>query len=139
MPVATYLFFDGTCEAAFTLYRDVLGGRIVAMLRPGDVPGSEASPPEMRNQVMHACLELDGQHLMASDCPQGQYSRPQGFAVHFAPTSAAEAERIFAALAEGGSVTMPLAQTFWAERFGMLVDGYGTPWMINYAPPCPQG
>lgn len=139
MTIAPYLFFEGQCEAAFNLYQTVLGGRIVAMLRPGDVPGSEASPPEMLDKVMHACLELDGQHLMASDCPQGQYSRPQGFAVQFAPASAEEAERIFTALAEGGSVTMPLAQTFWAERFGMLVDRYGTPWMINYAPPCPQG
>jgi PhnB protein len=139
MQVASYLFFNGNCEEAFNRYQQVLGGRIVGMLRPGDAPGSEECTPDMAGKIMHACLELDGQNLMGSDCPEGQYQKPQGFSVCLTVKSREEAERIFTAMSEGGNVLMPLAQTFWADRFGMVVDRFGTPWMINHVLPRPQG
>lgn len=88
-------------------------------------------PPAWREKILHACLEWDGQQLMGGDAPPGQYTRPTGFSVSLHPGDPAEAERLFAALAEGGEVRVPMAETFWAHRFGMLVDRYGTPWMVN--------
>jgi PhnB protein len=80
---------------------------------------------------MHACLTSGALQLMASDSPPGRHEPARGLWVSLHVGSAAEAERIFAGLADGGTVTMPLAQTFWSERFGMLVDRYGIPWMVN--------
>jgi PhnB protein len=134
MKLAPYLFFDGQCEAAFTDYQRILGGRIEAMLRYEGSPVDIA--PEWRSKIMHACLELDdGQMLMASDAPPEQSTGPMQ-SVHVSVTvkEPAEAERIFAALAEGGTVTMPMAETFWAPRFGMLSDRYGAFWMVGCEP-----
>jgi PhnB protein len=134
MKLAPDLFFDGQCEAAFTAYQRILGGRIEAMLRYEGSPVDIA--PEWRSKIMHACLELDdGQMLMASDAPPEQSTGPMR-SVHVSVTvkEPAEAERIFAALAEGGTVTMPMAETFWAPRFGMLGDRYGALWMIGCEP-----
>ncbi|HEV7874766.1 MAG TPA: VOC family protein, partial [Enterovirga sp.] len=88
-------------------------------------------PPEWHDKIMHVCLNFGERQLMGSDAC-GRFERPQGFSVQLATTSADEAERVFAALGEGGNVTLPLAPTFWADRFGMLVDRFGVPWMINY-------
>lgn len=126
-----YLFFPGTCREAFEFYADCLGGRIEAMMThaeapPGVVP--EGVPPE---SVMHACLEVGRWTLMGSDCPPEMYDRPQGFSVQIAINNAARAEQAFSRLAQGGEVRMAFGETFWAHRFGMLVDRFGTPWMIN--------
>jgi PhnB protein len=94
-------------------------------------PAAEHAPPEWQSEIMHARLSIGDQVLMASDSPP-QYQAPmKGFSVSLNVDSIAEAERIFAAFAEGGTVGMPLQQTFWATRFGMLTDRFGTPWMIN--------
>ena len=135
MRTNTYLSFDGTCEAAFRFYEKVLGGRIVMMFAHRDMPGGDQSPPEMRDKIMHARLMLADQALMGGDAPPGRFARPQGFCVNVAVTDPAEAERVFAGLAEGGTVTMPIAETFWAHRFGMLTDKFGTPWMVNCEKP----
>ena len=134
MKLATYLFFDGQCEAAFNDYQRILGGRIEAMLRYEGSPAEVA--PEWRSKIMHACLELaDGQMLMASDAPPEQSSGPmQSVYVSVTVKEPAEAERIFAALSEGGKVMMPMAETFWAPRFGMLGDRHGAFWMVSFAP-----
>ncbi|MEN0077184.1 MAG: VOC family protein [Paracraurococcus sp.] len=136
MPLCPYLFFDGRCEEAFTRYQQVLGGRITAMLRHAGTPAEAHVPPEWRDKIMHACLELEGgMQLMASDAAPPYFRPPQGFSVQLSVGTVEEAERIFAALAEGGNVTMPLAPTFWATRFGMLTDRFGVPWMLNHGQP----
>ena len=92
---------------------------------------TEKTPVEWRKKILHARLVVDGQVLMGSDAPPEHYEQPKGFSVTINLNSPAEAERIFHALAENGTVKMPIQQTFWAVRFGMLVDRFGIPWMIN--------
>jgi PhnB protein len=131
MQTSTYLFLDGTCEEAFTRYQQILGGRITAMHRHAGTPAAEHVPPEWHEKIMHVCLNFGDRQLMGSDAC-GRFQPLQGFSVQVAGKSAEDAERIFAALSKGGTVNMPLEQTFWAERFGMLVDRFGVPWMVNY-------
>jgi PhnB protein len=135
MKLAPYLFFAGTCEQAFKAYEAVLGGKILAMMRFSEMPASEGCAPAGPDLIMHACLELDGQMLMASDAPPERSEGPmQSVSVSVTVKEDAEAERIFEALSEGARIKMPLAQTFWAPRFGMLQDRFGTHWMIASEP-----
>jgi PhnB protein len=134
MQTCTYLTFDGNCREAITFYADLLGGEIVAMLEHGDVPGMRAPAAEWGDKIIHALMKLGDREIMASDAPPQHYSVPQGFSVQLSVDSATEAKRIFEGLATGGRVTMPLGKTPWAEQFGMLVDRFQIPWMINYAP-----
>ena len=127
----TYLFFDGNCADAMRFYERTLGGKLQLMTH-GDSPMAAQTPPGSANRIMHGRLELDGRLLMASDSMVGQpYEGMKGFSLSLIYPTVAEAQRIFAALAEGGQVTMPIAKTFWAEAFGMLVDRFGTAWMVN--------
>ena len=127
----TYLFFDGNCADAMRFYERTLGGKLQLMTH-GESPMAAQTPPGSANRIMHARLELDGRLLMASDSMVGQpYEGMKGFSLSLIYPTVAEAQRIFAALAEGGQVTMPIAKTFWAEAFGMLVDRFGTAWMVN--------
>jgi PhnB protein len=135
MQLNTYLMFNGQCEAAFKFYAKVLGGNIVAMMPHEGSPMAEQVPAEWRNKIMHARLVVDDKILMGSDAQPGCHEEPKGFSVTLGIDEPAEAERIFHALAENGTVRMPIQKTFWAERFGMLVDQFGTPWMINCEPP----
>jgi PhnB protein len=130
-----YLTFDGRCRAAFEHYAKVLGGEIEVIMTHGESPMAEQTPPELRDKVMHAKLNLRDSVLMGADAPPDRYERPQGFSVAVHVDSAAEAERVFAALAEKGTVQMPLQETFWAIRFGALVDRFGIPWMVNFSRP----
>jgi len=131
MQLNPYLTFNGQCEAAFKFYEKCLGGKIEAMLTHEGTPAEQQVPPEWRKKILHARLTVGDQVLMASDAPPDRYEKPQGFSVSLNIDNAGEAERIFRALSENGSVQMPLQQTFWAVRFGMLVDRFGTPWMVN--------
>ncbi len=132
MEISPYLTFDGDCEAAFRRYAQCLGGEIVAMFRFGETPAGEHVPADGRDKIMHARLAVGDQALMGSDSvPEHPYEGTKGSYVSLNVDTAAEAERIFHALAENGTVQMPLEKTFWAERFGMLVDQYGVPWMVN--------
>jgi PhnB protein len=135
MQIHTYLLFDGTCGEAFRLYERVLGGKIDFIQTHGESPMKDQTPPDFLDKVMHVHMTVGDQVLMGSDAPPGHFQQPQGFSVSLGMTDPAEAERVFNGLAEGGTVSMPLQKTFWAERFGMLVDRYGTPWMVN----CQQG
>jgi len=126
-----YILFDGRCKEAFELYEQCLGGKIVMMMTHGESPMAEQVSPEWRDKVMHVRLEVGDQALMGSDAPPGHFEKPQGFSVSISITDPAEAERIFNTLAEGGTVNMPFQQTFWAQGFGMLVDRFGIPWMVN--------
>ncbi len=131
MAFTPYIFFGGDCREAFELYQRVLGGRITAMMTHVGTPVEDQVPEHWRDKILHACLEVDGRQLMASDSPPDRRRPPGGYAVHFTAKGPDDAERIFHALADGGSVTMPIAPTFWAQRFGMLVDRFGTLWMIT--------
>jgi PhnB protein len=131
MQLNTYLLFSGNCEAAFKFYEKCLGGEIETMLTHEGTPAAEQVPAEWRPKILHARMTVGDQVLMASDAPPGRFQKPQGFSVNIGVTDPAQAERIFHALAEKGTVQMPIAETFWAARFGMLVDQFGIPWMIN--------
>lgn len=126
-----YLLFNGDCEAAMNFYEKSLGGKVEAMFTHEGTPMEKMVPADWRKKIIHARLKLGDKVLMASDCPPDRYLKPQGFSVNLDIKSPAEAERVFNALAENGSVQMPLQQTFWAARFGMVTDRFGTPWMIN--------
>jgi len=131
MKLNPYLTFDGNCEEAFKAYEKILGGEIVAMMPHEGTPAEGHVPPEWLKKIIHARLVIDGTVLMGSDAPADRYKPMQGFTVNLNIKEPAEAERVFNALAEGGSVLMPLAETFWAKKFGMATDRFGTPWMIN--------
>ena len=131
MQLNPYLFFNGQCEAAFKFYEKVLGGKIEGMLPHEGTPAAEHVPPEWRKKILHARLVVGDKVLMGSDAPPGRQEEMKGFSVTLGIDDPKEAERIFHALAENGTVRMPIEKTFWAVRFGMLVDQFGTPWMIN--------
>ena len=135
--IQPYLFFNGNCEEAVEFYRRALGAEVEMMLRFKESP--EAPPPGMvppgyENKIMHTSFRVGQTTVMASDgCETGQVEF-KGFSLSLAVTSEAEADRYFAALAEGGKVTMPLGKTFWSPRFGMLEDRFGIGWMIIVVP-----
>jgi PhnB protein len=131
MQLNPYLTFSGQCEAAFKFYEKVLGGKIEAMMTFAGSPMAEQTSPQWRNKIMHARMTVGNQVLMASDAPPDRYEAMKGIMVTLGIDDPAEAERIFNALADKGTVQMPIQKTFWAERFGMLVDQFGTPWMVN--------
>jgi PhnB protein len=135
MRLNPYLSFNGNCEAAFRFYEEVLGGKMVALITPAETPIADQFPPDWQQKIVHARLALGDFVLMGADCTPDRYAPMTGFAVTLNIDDPAEAERIFNALAEGGTVTMPIEETFWAVRFGMLTDRFGTPWMINCETP----
>jgi PhnB protein len=131
MQLNPHLNFNGQCQAAFKFYQQCLGGNMQAMMTWGDSPMADQVPPEWRDRIIHATLVAGETTLMGADAPPDRYEEPRGFAVAIQVNDPADAERIFAALSEDGTVTMPLQQTFWTVRFGMLVDRFGIPWMVN--------
>ena len=135
MQIVPYLNFDGNCAEAFRFYERVLGGRIETLLTHGDSPIAGQVPADWQDRVMHARLVVGDQVLLASDAPPDHYITPRGMYVMLWVDTAEEAERVFAALTEGGQVTMPMEATFWASRFGMCVDRFGTGWMVNCSLP----
>jgi PhnB protein len=126
-----YLNFNGDSEDAFRTYELVLGGKIEALTTHGESPIAAQVPQSWHKRVLHARLVVGDAVLMASDTPPDQYTKPAGFSVSLQVRDPAEADRIFYELSDQGTVIMPIDQTFWAARFGMLVDRFGIPWMIN--------
>jgi PhnB protein len=131
MQVNPYLFYNGNCEAALKFYQKVLGAEIEAMLPYESGGDTMPTPPEWQKKIMHAKILIDGEVIMASDAFPGHFQQPQGFAVSLQVEDPADAERRFKALAEGGSINMPFAKTFFSKGFGMCVDQFGIPWMVN--------
>jgi PhnB protein len=131
MHLNPYLIFNGNCAEAFKFYEQTLGGKIEAMMTFKGSPAAEHAPPEWGDKILHASMLVGDQRLMASDAPPGQYAQPQGISVSISLNDRGQGERIFNALAEGGTTTMPFAKTFWASGFGMCVDRFGIPWMVN--------
>jgi PhnB protein len=131
MQLNPYLNFNGNCATAFKFYEKCLGGKIAMMMTFAESPMAEQVPAALRDKVMHARMTIGDQVLMGSDAPPDRYDPMKGFSVSLSVDNAADAEKIFNALAANGTVQMPIQKTFWAERFGALVDQFGTPWMIN--------
>ena len=121
MQLTPYLSFNGQCEEAFRFYERAIGARITFLLPHSDGQAG----------ILHATLHVGDQTVNGADTSPQHYEKPKGFSLALATKDPAEAERLFNALAEGGEVQMPLQQTFWSPRFGMLVDRFGISWMIN--------
>jgi PhnB protein len=139
MHVNTYLAFSGNCKTAFETYAKVLGGKIAFMMTQGESPMADKVPPAMKNKIMHASLELPGGGaILGADHPEGKEAKPHGFSVCVTVKDAAEAERIFKGLSEGGQVQMPFEKTFWSPGFGMCIDKFEVPWMVNTEGPMPS-
>ena len=131
MQVQPYLSFKGDCEAAFKFYEQALGGQMGALFRYGGSPMEGDAPAGWSDKVMHGSVTVGGLGLMGADIAPERYEAPKGFSLSIQISETAEAERIFQALAVDGKVVMPLAETFWAARFGMVIDRFGIPWLIN--------
>src|SRR6266567_1781529 len=131
MQLNPHLSFNGQCQEAFKFYQQCLGGNIQTMMTHGDSPMADQVASEWRDKILHATLTVGETTLMGADVPPDSYKKPGGFSITIQINDPADAERIFGALSEGGTVTMPLQETFWAARFGMLVDRFGIPWMVN--------
>ena len=130
MQLSSYLHFNGTCEDAFKLYQKVLGGEIAMMFKYSGSPAESMVPANWKDKVLHVTLQIGDKELLGSDSPPEFFKHPQGMAVCISVDTPAEVDRIFNGLVDGGQATMPLEKTFFAERFGMLTDRFGIPWMI---------
>jgi PhnB protein len=127
-----YLSFDGNCTEAMRFYEKTLNGKLEALLTYGQTPACDQMPAADRDRIMHAYLTFDGQVLMAGDAPTGQpYEPMRGFTLTLSYDTVDQARPIFEALAEGGKITMAFQPAFWAEGFGMCIDRFGTPWIVN--------
>ena len=136
-----YLSFNGQCEAAFRFYEQRLGGVLGKLWPYENSPMATSVAPEWAAKIMHGTVTIGGVNVMGADSPEGEYSRPQGFRIFLEPKDPAESERLFEALSENGTIEMPIQQTFWSLRFGVLTDQFGIPWTINCAriPEADQG
>ena len=131
MHINTYLNFNGQCREAFEFYAGVLGGQITFSMTWGEMPGADQFPKETHHLIMHATLNVGDGVVMGADSPPDRYQQPKGMNVSIHTSDKAEGERIFKALSEGGNITMPFEQTFWSPGFGICVDRFGIPWMVN--------
>ncbi|MCC7548040.1 MAG: VOC family protein [Burkholderiales bacterium] len=134
MKVEAYLTFNGRCEEAVQFYQEALGAKVEMMMRfkeAPDQPPAGMLPPGSGDKIMHCSFRIGETVVMASDGLSFEGSSFKGFSLSIVVASEAEADRVFAALSEGGKVTMPLGKTFWSARFGMLEDRFGVAWMVN--------
>lgn len=131
MILQPYLFFEGRCQEAIDFYKQALGAEVLMQMRFQDCPEPQAAPRVPGDKVMHASLRIQDSVMMLSDGRCGGTPSFQGFTLSLSPANDAEAKRLFDALSEGGTVTMPLQKTFWASSFGMVTDRFGVGWMVN--------
>jgi PhnB protein len=131
MQLATYLSFRGQCEEAFRCYEATLGGRVGPIFRYAGTSLASQVPADWQDKIMHGSMTIGDQVLMAADVAPERYEEPKGFSLSLQIKDTSEAERVFNDLAKNGRIVMPLEETFWAARFGMLVDRFGIPWLIN--------
>jgi PhnB protein len=133
MNIEPYLFFDGRCEEAINFYRTALGAEVEMMMRNSESPApSDPSrvPPGSENKILHASLRIDGKRIMVSDGLCSGKPKFEGFSLAITLSDEAEADKLFAALSDGGQVRLPLTKTFFSPKYGMLADKFGVPWMI---------
>ncbi|MGL5362111.1 MAG: VOC family protein [Bosea sp. (in: a-proteobacteria)] len=134
MEPTVYLFFNGNCLEAMTFYTSVLDGKVEGVFLNKDAPDAESRMPGGDHLVMNMAIRLGTATVMASDAADGWHEKPQGFAVSISPPSRAAFDKVFDGLAKDAQViTMPPTETFWADRFAMFTDRFGTPWMLNFA------
>jgi PhnB protein len=131
MQMNPYLSFRGDCEAAFKLYERCLGAQVRGAFRYSGSPMANDVPTDWQDKIMHGTLMIGEQLLMGGDVPPERYEAPRGFSLSLQIQSIDDADRIFRELGSEGTVLVPLEKTFWAARFGMVVDRFGIPWMIN--------
>ncbi len=132
MKLNPYLHFNGNCEEALSFYVQALGAKPVMLLRYSESPEPDRVTREMGPKIMHGRILLGQDAIMASDAPPDRVQPAAGFALSISVDSTEEAERLFAALSEKAEICMPMGETFWAHRFGMLIDQFGISWMINF-------
>ena len=129
MSANPYLQFAGNCAEALTFYEKALGATVNMRLTHSEAPMPPT--PGWENKIMHANFTILGSTVMGSDAPAGTYHKPAGFHVTLNLADPAQAQKLFDALATGGTINMPLQKTFWAKAFGMVTDQFAIPWMIN--------
>jgi PhnB protein len=132
MKLHTYLNYGGNCEQAFRFYEQHLGGKITMMMTHGEQPDPSQVPPDWRKAILYVRMTIGETELMGSDVPAERFQPMRSVYLSLAVTSTSEAERIYALLSDGGQIFMPMQETFFAFRFGMLRDKFGTSWMIIY-------
>jgi len=137
MKLHTYLNYGGNCEEAFRFYEKNLGGKIMMMMRYGDQPDPKNTPPGTEKWILYANMAIGETQLMGSDVPPERFQPMRSVYLSLGVDSSEDAERIFKLLNEGGEVFMPMGETFFAHRFGMLRDRFGTSWMIIHDKPMP--
>jgi PhnB protein len=130
MQLNTYLNYGGNCEQAFRFYEQHLGGRVTMMMRHGEAPDGSPVSPEWKDKVLHARMTLGGTDLMAADIPSDRFQAMRSAYLTLTVDSTAEAERVYALLTEGGEIFMKMDETFFASRFAMFRDRFGTSWML---------
>ena len=133
MQIQPYLFFDGRCDEAIEFYRSALGAEVGMLMRFKDSPDPQMGVPGLGDKVMHASLRIGETTILVSDGRCHDAPSFQGFSLSLTVRDDAEADRLFAALAEGGQVQMPMTKTFFSSRFGMVADRFGVSWMIYVA------
>ena len=135
MRVNPYLNFNGNCKEAFEFYEKVFKTKMAHVMTHRNSPMAEHTPPDWQDKILHVAMKVGETIVYGSDAPPQYYQKPAGLHVSVTIESIEESERIYAALSEAAQVAMPLQETFWAQRFGMLTDRFGTPWMINCEKP----
>ena len=137
MPVTPYLFLDGRCEEAIEFYKKNLGAQVGMMMRFKEAPADQKCSPGSENKIMHACITINGAPVMLSDGMAKNAPEFKGFSLSLDAKEASDGKRMFDALAQGGQVQVPLAETFFAKSFGMVADKFGVGWMIIAGPKNP--
>ena len=137
MKLLTYLNYGGNCEPAFRFYEQHLGGKVTMMMRHGEQPGASEVAPEWKDAILHARMNIGGTELLGADVPPDRFQPMRSAYLSLALDSSDEAERVYGLLAEGGQIFMPIQETFFAFRFAMLRDRFGTSWMIIHERPRP--
>ena len=135
MQMSPYLSFNGQCEAAFTFYEQCLGGKPGPMFRYAGSPLAGQVSADWADKIMHGSIAIGGQVVQGADVAPGQYEAPKGVSLSLQIPDAEEGKRVFRELANGGRVVMPFEATFWAAGFGMVVDRFGIPWLVNCEAP----
>jgi PhnB protein len=131
MRMNPYLSFKGDCEAAFKFYEQHLDAQLGPSFRYGGSPMADDAPADWADKIMHASITVGGQILMGGDVVPDRYEAPKGFSLSLQIADPDDARRVYDALAGGGTVVMPLEQTFWAVLFGQVIDRFGIPWLVN--------
>ena len=131
MKLNPHLSFGGECEAAFKFYAGCLGGDLQTLVTWGESPMADQAPPAWGSKILHATLTVGAAVLTGADVLPGQYEKPRGVSILLGLDDPVDAERVFGTLSDNGTIQLPIQETFWAARFGVLVDQFGIPWEIN--------